>query len=80
MLCIDGLTPYEKGVVARWLLSELIGKAKVVTEGSDAFVVTIGIPKWQLRILAHFCGGQDQNMAVSKAVPDPNSDINEFLC
>lgn len=79
MLSAYELTPYEKGVVARWLLGELIGQANVVTEGRDAFDILIGIPHWQLKILAHFCNGSEDGKSASNETPDPHAELIEIF-
>jgi|GEM_PF-3757585 len=79
MINIDELNPYEKGVVARWLLGELVGQAKVVAEGRYAFDISIGIPHWQLKILAQFCKGSEDDKSALNATPDPHADLREIL-
>ncbi|MGI9484487.1 MAG: hypothetical protein ACR2RF_01105 [Geminicoccaceae bacterium] len=53
----DDLSGYEKGVLARALLGELIRQGGSVRDPSDSCPgeISFSIQKWQLELLAHFC-------------------------
>ena len=63
MLKVGDLNPYEKGILARWLLGELIERGCVEKEGPGAFDISINVAHWQLKLLAQFCKGDE-------AIPD----------
>lgn len=79
MLRVDDLSPYEKGVVARWLLGELIGQARIEEESSDTLDISVGVPSWQLKLLAQFCGNDEDDRRVEQETRDLHTELSEIL-
>ncbi|MGI9450363.1 MAG: hypothetical protein ACR2QH_06980 [Geminicoccaceae bacterium] len=59
MTTLDGLTGYEKGVVARALLARLIKQGCLAdhTDDDQGLEITIPVKNWQLKLLACFSEG-----------------------
>lgn len=79
MLKVSDLTPYEKGVVARWLLGELIERGNVWKEDPRAFDISICVPRWQIKLLAQFCKKSEDVKVASDTAQQPHIDCREIL-
>lgn len=79
MIKLDNFTPYESGVVARWLLGEMIKQGCIEGEGQSAFNISIKMPRWQMEILAEFCKDREETKPVSNIAEKLDVDLKKVL-